>query len=148
MWYIYTHTVVNIWSGKVFNQSCPKTKMRSFLRITLMHVFDPHPMYYIWIFIAPLTFIMCSLMDKWFYFTHALVLHSSISIWTVNKKKPVSTVKQAHGSHGNTGLEQPYWVSSVAALHNSDVVASGASGAHTHLHTTPGITHGQQTHCT
>uniref|UniRef100_A0A671T6F4 U3 small nucleolar RNA-interacting protein 2 n=1 Tax=Sinocyclocheilus anshuiensis TaxID=1608454 RepID=A0A671T6F4_9TELE len=50
----------------------------------------------------------------------------SISIWTVNKKKPVSTVKQAHGSHGNTGLEQPYWVSSVAALHNSDIVASGS----------------------
>uniref|UniRef100_A0A672LKV1 Uncharacterized protein n=1 Tax=Sinocyclocheilus grahami TaxID=75366 RepID=A0A672LKV1_SINGR len=51
---------------------------------------------------------------------------NSISIWTVNKKKPVSTVKQAHGSHGNTGLEQPYWVSSVAALHNSDIVASGS----------------------
>uniref|UniRef100_A0A8C1NCD7 U3 small nucleolar RNA-interacting protein 2 n=1 Tax=Cyprinus carpio TaxID=7962 RepID=A0A8C1NCD7_CYPCA len=50
----------------------------------------------------------------------------SISVWTVNKKKPVSTVKQAHGSHGNTGLEQPYWVSSVAALHNSDIVASGS----------------------
>nr|XP_055040808.1 U3 small nucleolar RNA-interacting protein 2 isoform X1 [Misgurnus anguillicaudatus] len=54
----------------------------------------------------------------------------SLSVWTVNKKKPVSTVKQAHGSHGNTGLEQPYWVSSVAALHNSDTVASGASGSH------------------
>ncbi|XP_039530036.1 U3 small nucleolar RNA-interacting protein 2 isoform X1 [Pimephales promelas] len=54
----------------------------------------------------------------------------SISIWTVNKKKPVCTVKKAHGSHGNTGLEQPYWVSSVAALHNSDTVASGASGSH------------------
>ncbi|XP_043108401.1 U3 small nucleolar RNA-interacting protein 2 isoform X2 [Puntigrus tetrazona] len=50
----------------------------------------------------------------------------SISIWTVNKKKPVSTVKKAHGSHGNTSLEQPYWVSSVAALHNSDIVASGS----------------------
>uniref|UniRef100_A0A671SRT1 U3 small nucleolar RNA-interacting protein 2 n=1 Tax=Sinocyclocheilus anshuiensis TaxID=1608454 RepID=A0A671SRT1_9TELE len=50
----------------------------------------------------------------------------SISVWTVNKKKPVSTVKQAHGSHGNTGLEQPCWVSSVAALHNSDIVASGS----------------------
>ncbi|XP_073682241.1 U3 small nucleolar RNA-interacting protein 2 isoform X1 [Garra rufa] len=54
----------------------------------------------------------------------------TISIWTVNKKRPVSTVKQAHGSHGNTGLEQPYWVSSVAALHNSDIVASGASCSH------------------
>ncbi|XP_056324273.1 U3 small nucleolar RNA-interacting protein 2 isoform X1 [Danio aesculapii] len=54
----------------------------------------------------------------------------AVSIWTVNKKKPLSSVKQAHGVHGAAGLEQPYWVSSVAALHNSDTVASGASGSH------------------
>ncbi|TRY94888.1 hypothetical protein DNTS_032989 [Danionella cerebrum] len=54
----------------------------------------------------------------------------SLSLWTVNKKRPLSTVKQAHGLHGTAGLEQPYWVSSVAALHNSDTVASGASGSH------------------
>ncbi|KAM7402230.1 hypothetical protein PAMP_017489 [Pampus punctatissimus] len=51
----------------------------------------------------------------------------SISVWSVNKKKPLTTVKQAHGCHGDTGLEQPHWVSSVAALQNSDAVASGAS---------------------
>ncbi|KAM7422730.1 hypothetical protein PAMA_010669 [Pampus argenteus] len=51
----------------------------------------------------------------------------SISLWSVNKKKPLTTVKQAHGRHGDTGLEQPHWVSSVAALQNSDAVASGAS---------------------
>ncbi|KAL1265991.1 hypothetical protein QQF64_004018 [Cirrhinus molitorella] len=57
----------------------------------------------------------------------------SISIWTVNKKRPVSTVKQAHGSHGNTGLEEPNWVSSVAALLNSDIVASGSHNSSVQL---------------
>ncbi|KAE8298467.1 U3 small nucleolar RNA-interacting protein 2 RRP9-like protein [Larimichthys crocea] len=52
----------------------------------------------------------------------------SVSLWSVNKKKPLSTVKQAHGCHGDEGLEQPHWVASVAALQNSDTVASGASG--------------------
>uniref|UniRef100_A0A8C7XTW9 Ribosomal RNA processing 9, U3 small nucleolar RNA binding protein n=1 Tax=Oryzias sinensis TaxID=183150 RepID=A0A8C7XTW9_9TELE len=50
----------------------------------------------------------------------------SVSLWSVNKKKPLSTVKQAHGCHGDAGLEQPHWVSSVAALQNSDTVASGS----------------------
>ncbi|KAM9408729.1 U3 small nucleolar RNA-interacting protein 2 isoform 1-T1 [Pholidichthys leucotaenia] len=52
----------------------------------------------------------------------------SVSLWGVNKKKPLCTVKQAHGCHGDAGLEQPHWVASVAALQNSDTVASGASG--------------------
>ena len=52
---------------------------------------------------------------------------SSVSVWSVNKKKPLSTVKLAHGSFGEDGLEQPHWVASVAALQNSDTVASGAS---------------------
>uniref|UniRef100_A0AAQ5ZEX7 U3 small nucleolar RNA-interacting protein 2 n=1 Tax=Amphiprion ocellaris TaxID=80972 RepID=A0AAQ5ZEX7_AMPOC len=52
----------------------------------------------------------------------------SVSLWSVNKKKPLSTVKLAHGCHGDAGLEQPHWVASVAALQNSDTVASGASG--------------------
>ncbi|XP_028432102.1 U3 small nucleolar RNA-interacting protein 2 isoform X1 [Perca flavescens] len=51
----------------------------------------------------------------------------SVSLWSVNKKKPLCTVKQAHGRHGDAGLEQPHWVASVAALQNSDTVASGAS---------------------
>ncbi|KAG7280600.1 hypothetical protein CRUP_028326, partial [Coryphaenoides rupestris] len=51
----------------------------------------------------------------------------SVSVWSVNKKKPLSTVKVAHGSFGDAGLEQPHWVASVAALRNSDTVASGCS---------------------
>lgn len=53
---------------------------------------------------------------------------SSVCLWSVNKKKPLTTVKQAHGCHGDGGLEQPHWVASVAALQNSDTVASGACG--------------------
>uniref|UniRef100_A0A8C3AD32 U3 small nucleolar RNA-interacting protein 2 n=1 Tax=Cyclopterus lumpus TaxID=8103 RepID=A0A8C3AD32_CYCLU len=54
----------------------------------------------------------------------------SVSLWSVNKKRPLSTVKKAHGCHGDAGLEQPHWVASVAALQNSDTVASGAFGSH------------------
>ncbi|KAJ3602049.1 hypothetical protein NHX12_029809 [Muraenolepis orangiensis] len=57
----------------------------------------------------------------------------SVSVWSVNKKKPLSTVNKAHGSFGDTGLEQPHWVSSVAALHNSDTVASGSHNSEIHL---------------
>ena len=68
------------------------------------------------------------------------VAPSSVSVWSVNKKKPLSTVKLAHGSFGEDGLEQPHWVASVAALQNSDTVASGASSceilsAYTHTQT-------------
>lgn len=61
------------------------------------------------------------------------VCSSSVSVWSVNKKKPLSTVKVAHGSFGDAGLEQPHWVASVAALRNSDTVASGASGCQSPL---------------
>ncbi|XP_074533771.1 U3 small nucleolar RNA-interacting protein 2 isoform X2 [Halichoeres trimaculatus] len=57
----------------------------------------------------------------------------SVSLWSVNKKKPLSTVKQAHGCHGDVGLEQPHWVASVAALQNSDTVASGSHNSQVQL---------------
>ncbi|XP_035615945.1 U3 small nucleolar RNA-interacting protein 2 [Oncorhynchus keta] len=57
----------------------------------------------------------------------------SVSLWSVNKKKPLSTVKAAHGRHGDSGLEQPYWVAAVAALQNSDTVASGSHNSKVQL---------------
>lgn len=57
----------------------------------------------------------------------------SVSMWSVNRKKPLSTVKVAHGSFGEAGLEQPHWVSSVAALRNSDTVASGSHNSEIRL---------------
>lgn len=49
----------------------------------------------------------------------------SVALWGLSKKKPLATVRKAHGLHGTQGLEQPYWISAVAALLNSDVVATG-----------------------
>uniref|UniRef100_A0A8C7TWR2 U3 small nucleolar RNA-interacting protein 2 n=1 Tax=Oncorhynchus mykiss TaxID=8022 RepID=A0A8C7TWR2_ONCMY len=57
----------------------------------------------------------------------------SVSLWSVNKKKPLSMVKAAHGLHGDSGLEQPYWVAAVAALQNSDTVASGSHNSKVQL---------------
>ncbi|KAK2915146.1 U3 small nucleolar RNA-interacting protein 2 isoform X2 [Channa argus] len=57
----------------------------------------------------------------------------SVSLWCVNKKKPLSTVKQAHGCHGDEELEQPHWIASVAALQNSDTVASGSHNSQVQL---------------
>ncbi|XP_076012911.1 U3 small nucleolar RNA-interacting protein 2 isoform X2 [Genypterus blacodes] len=57
----------------------------------------------------------------------------SVSLWSVNKKKPLSTVKRAHGCHGDAGLEQPHWVAAVAALQNSDTVASGSHNSKVQL---------------
>uniref|UniRef100_A0A8D0BQG1 U3 small nucleolar RNA-interacting protein 2 n=1 Tax=Salvator merianae TaxID=96440 RepID=A0A8D0BQG1_SALMN len=50
----------------------------------------------------------------------------SVALWGLSKKKPLTTVKQAHGVLKTQGLKQPYWISSVAALLNSDLVATGS----------------------
>ncbi|XP_077678814.1 U3 small nucleolar RNA-interacting protein 2 isoform X2 [Eretmochelys imbricata] len=57
----------------------------------------------------------------------------SVALWGLSKKKPLTTVRQAHGNHGTQGLEQPYWISSVATLLNSDVVATGSHSASVRL---------------
>ncbi|GFS05976.1 ribosomal RNA processing 9, small subunit (SSU) processome component, homolog [Elysia marginata] len=50
---------------------------------------------------------------------------SSVSLWSVLKKKPMTTVKAAHNENGGfTGSEN--WISAVAALHHTDLVASGS----------------------
>ncbi|CAH2312597.1 U3 small nucleolar RNA-interacting 2 isoform X2 [Pelobates cultripes] len=57
----------------------------------------------------------------------------SLALWSVSRKKPLARVKCAHGQHGNPGLEQPYWISSVSAALNSDVVASGSNDGNVRL---------------
>ncbi|KAH9508146.1 pre-rRNA processing protein [Bulinus truncatus] len=49
---------------------------------------------------------------------------NSISLWSVLKKKPLTTVRNAHGP--NEGVGDENWISSVAALQHSDLVASGS----------------------
>lgn len=46
----------------------------------------------------------------------------AVSLWHVNKKRPVSTIQNAHGS--GTGADA--WISSVAAGRNTDLAATGA----------------------
>ncbi|OXB52974.1 hypothetical protein ASZ78_000341 [Callipepla squamata] len=51
----------------------------------------------------------------------------SVALWGLAKKKPLALVRQSHGMQGSAqDLQQPYWVSAVAALLNSDLVATGS----------------------
>ncbi|KAM5154589.1 U3 small nucleolar RNA-interacting protein 2 isoform 1-T2 [Callospermophilus lateralis] len=50
----------------------------------------------------------------------------SVALWSLSKKRPLVLHREAHGLQGMPGLEQPFWVSSVAALLNTDLVATGS----------------------
>ncbi|XP_071960228.1 U3 small nucleolar RNA-interacting protein 2-like isoform X2 [Antedon mediterranea] len=52
----------------------------------------------------------------------------SVAIWSIMKKKPIVVVPKAHDNATSSegGLPQENWISSVAALHNSDLVATGS----------------------
>jgi ribosomal RNA-processing protein 9 len=71
---------------------------------------------------------------------------SSISVWNIRKKKPIKTYASAHGAItvGDLGAQQlsggydvssssytaavhPHWIISLAAIRNSDLIASGSS---------------------
>lgn len=54
-----------------------------------------------------------------------LPVPSSLALWGLSKKRPLALQREAHGLRGEPGLEQPFWVSSVAALLNTDLVATG-----------------------
>lgn len=54
-----------------------------------------------------------------------LPVPSSVALWGLSKKRPLALQRDAHGLRGEPGLEQPFWVSSVAALLNTDLVATG-----------------------
>ena len=47
-----------------------------------------------------------------------------LSLWSVLKKKPGSRVKRAHGTDPSN--DEPNWVSALATLHNTDLVATGS----------------------
>ncbi|NWI39892.1 U3IP2 protein, partial [Picathartes gymnocephalus] len=50
----------------------------------------------------------------------------SLALWGLTKKKPLALFRQAHGEQGAQGLQQPCWISAVAALRNSDLLATGS----------------------
>ena len=35
----------------------------------------------------------------------------SVALWGLSKKRPLALQREAHGLHGEPGLEQPFWVS-------------------------------------
>ncbi|NXK03925.1 U3IP2 protein, partial [Herpetotheres cachinnans] len=47
----------------------------------------------------------------------------SVALWGLTKKKPPPPARQAHGMQDAQGLQPPPWISAVAALHNSDLLA-------------------------
>ncbi|XP_050299763.1 U3 small nucleolar RNA-interacting protein 2 [Anthonomus grandis grandis] len=47
-----------------------------------------------------------------------------ICIWSINRKKPLQTIEHAHGKEDAN--EQPRWITAVAALMNTDLVATGS----------------------
>uniref|UniRef100_A0A663F3N0 U3 small nucleolar RNA-interacting protein 2 n=1 Tax=Aquila chrysaetos chrysaetos TaxID=223781 RepID=A0A663F3N0_AQUCH len=53
----------------------------------------------------------------------------SLALWGLTKKKPLALARQAHGMQDAQGLQQPYWISAVAALRNSDLLATGSHSA-------------------
>ncbi|NXT24343.1 U3IP2 protein, partial [Syrrhaptes paradoxus] len=50
----------------------------------------------------------------------------SVALWGLTKKKPLALARQAHGMQDADGLQRPYWISAVAALRNSDLLATGS----------------------
>uniref|UniRef100_A0A1Q3EWR6 Putative u3 snornp-associated protein n=1 Tax=Culex tarsalis TaxID=7177 RepID=A0A1Q3EWR6_CULTA len=48
----------------------------------------------------------------------------SLSVWSSGRKKPLDTVRLAHGRMAGNG--EPNWISAVASLLNTDVIASGS----------------------
>ncbi|XP_042521977.1 U3 small nucleolar RNA-interacting protein 2 [Dipodomys spectabilis] len=57
----------------------------------------------------------------------------SVALWGLSKKRPLALQREAHGLRGEPGLEQPYWVSSVTALLNTDLVATGSHDSRVRL---------------
>ena len=53
------------------------------------------------------------------------VSFSSLSLWSVMKKKPLLTYKNAHHSEGSELSVEENWITAVTALHNTDLIASG-----------------------
>ncbi|CAB4025935.1 U3 small nucleolar RNA-interacting 2, partial [Paramuricea clavata] len=53
----------------------------------------------------------------------------SLSLWAVTKKKPLCTVSKAHQRDDESYADTPResWITSVATVRNTDLIASGSS---------------------
>lgn len=74
---------------------------------------------------------LCCTGDPRLSYCVLVYLFSTLSLWGAMKKKPLVTVRDAHGSVGSEvsgsrpHVEEENWITAVAALHNSDLLASG-----------------------
>ncbi|XP_041281874.1 U3 small nucleolar RNA-interacting protein 2 [Onychostruthus taczanowskii] len=57
----------------------------------------------------------------------------SLALWGLTKKKPLALARQAHGEQDAQGLQQPFWISAVAALRNTDLLATGSHSGNVKL---------------
>ena len=55
----------------------------------------------------------------------------SICVWSLMRKKPICVLPKAHGLYKENG--NPRWICSVAALSNSDLVATGSNDGQVRL---------------
>lgn len=51
------------------------------------------------------------------------MIYRQLYVWSVATKKPLCNIKEAHGI--NKQNSQPYWITAVASLISTDLVASG-----------------------
>ncbi|RXG53752.1 U3 small nucleolar RNA-interacting protein 2 [Armadillidium vulgare] len=63
----------------------------------------------------------CYIWSKW---PNQKKKRCSLALWTTLKKKPHSVIQAAHGK--NPENNEPFWLTSVASLVNTDVIASGS----------------------
>ena len=64
--------------------------------------------------------------------TSLMIFYSSICLWSTQKKKPIFTQPLAHGLHETPSetegvVQTPRWITALACLHYSDLIASGTS---------------------
>ena len=61
-------------------------------------------------------------------------INSSLALWSVSKKKPLCTVPNAHRKpsnslHGDESIPDESWITSIASMSNTDLLASGMQSA-------------------
>ena len=67
----------------------------------------------------------------------SLFLGRSLSLWAITKKKPLCTVGKAHqvADKSKAGTPQESWITSVATIRNTDLIASGEFMSIKHVNT-------------
>jgi hypothetical protein len=70
--------------------------------------------------------------DSHIIYVVVLSVCSSLCLWSVNKKKPVFTVKPAHEGVASSSPGEN-WITALAAMQHTDLIASGAIGMHSFI---------------